>query len=73
MISKAGDTWKWEPRRLVNVEVPASGAEYSASLPEKTKWRAEVYVLSKICRSLHEWQEETASEQSEYYFFCLLQ
>ena len=67
MISTVGDTWKWQPWRL------GEWADYSASLPEKTKWRAEVYVLSKICRSLHEWQEETASEQSEYYFFCLLQ
>ena len=24
MISTAGDTWKWQPWRLVNVEVPAS-------------------------------------------------
>ena len=46
-------------------------ADYSASLPEKTKWRAEVYILSKICRSLHEWQEETASEYSEYFFLSI--
>ena len=44
-------------------------AEYSASLPEKTKWKAEAYLLSKICRSLHVWREETASEQIEHCFF----
>ena len=40
-------------------------AEYNASLPETTKWKAVAYLLSKICRSLRRSREEKASEQSE--------
>ena len=40
-------------------------AEYSAPLPEKTKWKAVAYLLSKIRCSLRRSREETASKQSE--------
>ena len=40
-------------------------AEYSAPLPEKTKWKAVAYLLSKICCSLRRSREETTSKQSE--------
>ena len=39
-------------------------AEYSAPLPEKTKWKAVAYLLSKIRCSLRRSREETASKQS---------
>ena len=37
-------------------------AEYSAPLPEKTKWKAVAYLLSKIRCSLRRSREETASK-----------
>ena len=40
-------------------------AEYSALLPEKTKWKAVAYLPSKIRCSLRRSREETASKQSE--------